>query len=108
MYRYNKVDLFLKLTNEMIDSFFPEKRIRLHENDKPFKTGRIKCLLAKRDNAYKQGRSERFKTLRRLISFEICKEKNSFYDEKVRQLVALTQKHGGKISINWQGKEIIV
>lgn len=35
MYRYNKVDLFLKLTNEMIDSFFPEKRIRLHENDKP-------------------------------------------------------------------------
>lgn len=80
----SKTDLFLELTNKMIDAFFPEKIVKLHENDKSFITGRIKCLLVKRDKAYKQGNWGCFKALRRLISSEIRKEKKLFYDDKVR------------------------
>ena len=38
----------------------------------------------KRDKAYKQGKTERFKSLRGLITFEIRNAKSTFYNEKVR------------------------
>ena len=38
----------------------------------------------KRDKAYKQGKTERFKSLRDLITFEIRNAKSKFYNEKVR------------------------
>ena len=79
-----KVQTFLECTNSMINQFFPEKTIRRHSNDKLFITNKIKALIAKRDKAYKSGKSELYKSIRNQVSIEIRKAKLSFYDEKVR------------------------
>lgn len=74
-----KTDTFLKLT-----SFFPEKVIKIHEEDKPFIIGRIKQLIYQRDKLYQRGKVEEAKTKRNQIVYEIRKEKKKFYDEKIR------------------------
>ena len=79
-----KGQTFLECTNSMINQFFPEKTIRRHSNDKLFITNKIKALIAKRDKAYKSGKSELYKSLRNQVSIEIKKAKSSFYDEKIR------------------------
>ena len=79
-----KVQTFLECTNSMINQFFPEKTIRRHSNDKLFITNKIKALIARRDKAFKSGKSEVYKSLRNQVSIEIRKAKLSFYDEKVR------------------------
>ena len=79
-----KVQTFLECTNSMINQFFSEKTIMRHSNDKLFITNKIKALIAKRDKAYRRGKSELYKSLRNQVSIEIKKAKLSFYDEKVR------------------------
>ena len=73
-----KVQTFLERTNSMINQFFPEKTIRRHSIDKLFITNKIKGLIAKRDKAYKSGKSELYKSLRNQVSIEIKKAKLSF------------------------------
>ena len=79
-----KVEEFLKVTQSMIDNFFPEKTIKLHHDDKFFITAKIKGLMRKRDKAYKQGMTAPFKSLRNQIAAEIRNEKAKFYNEKIR------------------------
>ena len=49
----DKVNAFLEFTQVSIDFFFPIKTFKLHEDDKPFITGRLKKLMAKRNKAHK-------------------------------------------------------
>ena len=79
-----KVEEFLKVTQGMIDNFFPGKTIKLHHDDKFFITAKIKGLMRKRDKAYKQGMTAPFKSLRNQIAAEIHNEKAKFYNEKIR------------------------
>ena len=57
----DKVNAFLEFTQVSIDPFFPIKTFKLHEDDKPFITGRLKKLMAKRNKAHKPGNFELFK-----------------------------------------------
>ena len=61
----DKVEEFIKTFNDMIDSYFPKKTVRLHCEDRLFMTGKIKGLLKKRDRAFKQGRTPTFKSLQK-------------------------------------------
>ena len=61
-----KDQTFLECTNSIINQFFPEKTIRKHSNDKLFITN--KMLIAKRDKAYKSGKSELYKSLQNQVS----------------------------------------
>ena len=54
------VRLFLEATNNMFDTFFPCKSIKVYEDDKPYITGRIKEMMHNRDKAYQRGQAERF------------------------------------------------
>ena len=65
-----KVQTFLECINLMINQFFPEKMIREHSNDKLFITNKIKALIAKRDRAYKSGKSKLYKSLRNQVEIE--------------------------------------
>ena len=62
------VNVFLELTCNMIDTFFPTKTVKVHDEDKPFLTGKIKKLIDKRNKAFKSGNLTLFKTLRNSLS----------------------------------------
>ena len=68
----------------MIDNFFPLKSVKVHGDDKPFITGRIKQMIYKRDNLYQRGRMTEFRSVRNQIVFEIRKEKQKFYNGKTK------------------------
>ena len=55
-------------------------------NDKPYITGRIKEMMHNRDKANQRGQAERFKYLRNKIVSEIRKEKNKFYDKRIKPI----------------------
>ena len=80
------VRLFLEATNSIFDTFFPCKSIKVYEDDKPYITGRIKEMMYNRDKAHQRGQVKRFKSLQYKIVSEIWKEKNKFYDKKVKPL----------------------
>ena len=75
----DKVNAFLEFTQVSIDFFFPIKTFKLHEDDKPFITGRLKKLMAKRNKARKSGNFELFKRLRNQIVAEVRSAKKNFY-----------------------------
>ena len=80
----DKVEEFIKTFNDMIDSYFPKKTVRLHCEDRFFMTGKIKGLLKKRDRAFKQGRTPTFKSLQKRIAFEIRKAKENDYIRNIQ------------------------
>ena len=51
----DKVEEFTKTVNDMIDSYFPEKTVRLHCEDRFFMTGKIKELLKNEIELLKKG-----------------------------------------------------
>jgi hypothetical protein len=71
------VRLFLEATNNMFDTFFPCKSIKVYEDDKPYITGRIKEMMHNRDKAYQRcGQAERFKYLRiKIVYLRFGREK---------------------------------
>ena len=76
---YEKVEDFTRATNDMINYYFPERTVRMHSDDKFFITTKIKRLLRKRDNEYKQGRMHKFRELRNRVASEIRKAKRHYY-----------------------------
>ena len=87
------VRVFLGATNSMFDTFFPCKPIKVYEDDKPYITGKIKEMMQNRDKAYQKGQVERSKYLHNKIVSEIRKEKNKFYEKRIRPL----NKHNPKL-----------
>ena len=87
------VRVFLGATNSMFDTFFPCKSIKVYEDDKPYITRKIKEMVHNRDKAYQKGQVERSKYLRNKIVSEIRKEKNKFYEKRIRPL----NKHNPKL-----------
>ena len=78
-----KVDQFTYILTNAIDSFFPLKTVKFC-NDKPFITGQIKYLISKHDRAYKNNNKDCYKYYRNKVTYEIRKEKEKFYDERVK------------------------
>ena len=79
----NKVKVFLELTCSMIDTFFPTKTVKVHDEDKAFLAGEIKKLIDKRNKAFKSGNVTLFKTFRNLIVSKIRLAKRKFYENKI-------------------------
>ena len=78
-----KVDVFLRITDGLINEFFPEKTVESYDKDKPFITQEIKSLIIKRDRALRRSVNGQFRCYRSLVVNEIRKAKLSFYDNKV-------------------------
>jgi DNA-binding XRE family transcriptional regulator len=73
----------LEITHNIIDFYFPTKIIKVHDEDKPFITGKNKSLISKRNKAYKSGKYILFKTILNQIVSEIRLSKRKFYEEKI-------------------------
>ena len=70
----------------MINCYFPERTVRMHSDDNFFITTKIKRLLRKRDNGYKQGRMQKFRELRNRVASEIRKAKRHYYVMNIGRL----------------------
>ena len=79
----DKVNSFFEFTQVSIDPFFSIKTFKLPEDDKPFITGRLKKLIAKRNKAHKSVNIELFKRIRNQIVAEVCSAKKKFYRNHV-------------------------
>ena len=73
----------MEITHNVTDFYFPTKIIKVHDEDKPFITGKIKSLISKRNKAYKSGKYILSKTIRNQIVSEIRVSKRKFYEEKI-------------------------
>ena len=71
------------MTCSMIDTFFPTKTVKVHDEDKPFLTGEIRKLIDKQNKAFKSGNVTLFKTFRNLIVSKIRLAKRKFYENKI-------------------------
>ncbi len=89
----NKVNAFLEVTRNIIDTFFPTKTVKVHDDDKPFLTGKIKKIIGKRNKAFRRGKSSLFKSLQNQIVSEIRSVKRKFYESKI----SLTYSHKPKV-----------
>ena len=56
---------------------------KIHSDDKPFLTGRIKKLIIKRDKAYRKGRLDQYRSLKRQVASEIRIAKSIFYEKQI-------------------------
>ena len=117
----DKVEVFTRVTNDMVNHYFPEKTARMHCDDKFFITAKIKGLLKKRDNAYKHKRMSEFKELRKRVSREIRKAKKTYYTKHFgglnrngdahtwwKKVWKLTGKKRTHINLSEQGADVIL
>ena len=63
---------------------FPTKIVKVHKDDKPFMTERIKQMISNRNKMYQRERMEEYRSLRNEIISEIRKEKQKYYSEKIK------------------------
>ena len=56
-----KVDVFLRITDGLINEFFPEKTVESYDENKPFITQKIKSLMVKRDRALRRSDNGQFR-----------------------------------------------
>jgi len=69
-----------------LDKYFPQKRTKVHTNDKPWITTAIKALIRKRQTAYRHGQSHLYKFLRNRITRLISTCKKNYYTDYIEQL----------------------
>ena len=77
---------FLEATNSMFDTFFACKSMKVCKDYIPYIIGRIKEMMYNRNKACQRGLVERFKYLWNKTVSEIRKEKNKFYDKRIKPL----------------------
>ena len=94
-----KYDLFQKTLADAIDDFFPKKRCKTSNKDKPWVTSNLKILISQRQAAFsKYGQfSDEFKHLRNKVQYNIKTCKSTYYHNRVKHL-----KDGGNVSKWWK------
>ena len=80
----NKLDIFMKVINTGLDSFFPCKPIKLHANDKPWVTPKFEEIIKYRQKAYHDGKIEKYNYLR--ANRNRKQLRSNYLDKKMDQL----------------------
>ena len=81
-----KADALYESLRGAIDRFFPMQTVKVHHNDKPWMSQKVKALLKKRQAAFKLGKDKVYNKIRNKVQREIKKAKVNFYANKVRIL----------------------
>ena len=98
-----QVELFEFYSNQIVDTIFPEKCVKLGQNDKPYYTEELKTLKRRRCREYvKNGKSFKYKSLvqdfQNLMQSEISKYKEKILDRfkngKIGSIYPLLRKLG--------------
>ena len=80
-----KCDSFYSELDPAIDNYFPLKSVRLHDDDKPWMTTKIKCLIRQRQRLFNFG-SPDWTQIRNQIQREIEQAKIEFHHNRVHRL----------------------
>ena len=82
----SKCDAFYETLNQAIDTHFPSKTVKLHNDDKPWMSSYIKSLICERQRVFqKEHRSKRWKRLRNKVKRAIHKAKREYYRTRVQR-----------------------
>jgi hypothetical protein len=81
-----KVNILYDMLERAIDSCFPLVKSKLHTNDKPWLTDRIKTLISKRQTAFASNNHVLWRKLRNQVKREIQNAKLSFHANRIRNL----------------------
>ena len=95
---------FTKDLNEAIDRIFPQKKISLHWNDKPWITPTIKQLIADRQKAFHTQNIPVWQSLKYNVQQEIKYRKKTYYKSEVKHLKKSNVRRWWKIVNNMAGK----
>ena len=79
-----KVDVFLRITNALINESHAEKTVESNDKDKPFITQKIKSLMIKGGRAFGNNDNGHFRYYQSLIANEIRKAKSFMIIRLVR------------------------
>jgi len=82
----SKTEAFYNTLGEAIDKYFPQKRTKVHNNDKPWITTAVKALLKKRQEAYTLGQCHLYKFLRNKVARVISTCKENYYADHIKHL----------------------
>ena len=83
-----KCDMLIETVRSQLDTHLPTKRIRLHENDRPWVTAEVKTLIRRRQVAFAQKHLVLWRHLRNKTSRAIASAKHYYYNTRVRNLKA--------------------
>ena len=78
--------MFYNMLDEAINECFPVKKSKLHVNDKPWLTDRIKNLILERREAYNSNNQTLWRKLRNQVQQEIKRAKVSYHANRIRNL----------------------
>ena len=82
-----KAEIFEKMIMEKVNLFFPEKTIKLNENDQPWASPELKILDRQRKREYtKNKKSEKWKMLDAKFKSKSSIEKETYYENIVQDL----------------------
>ena len=81
-----KADVFYSMLDIAIDSCFPVKKTKMHNNDKPWLTPHIKKLIHERQVAFANKDQQQWRKLRNLVKREIEKAKLHYHATRIRNL----------------------
>jgi hypothetical protein len=82
-----KAEIFEKMIMEKVDFFFPEKTIKVNENDQPWASPELKIIDRQRKREYnKNKKSEKWKMLDAKFTEKSSLEKESYYENIVHDL----------------------
>ena len=82
----NKADAFYEILDLGMNTCFPEKKKRVHTNEKSWITPHIKNLIAKRQQAFISGNDQEWRKLRNEVKREIEKAKVNYHANRIRDL----------------------
>ena len=90
----DKVDMFYNMLDEAINECFPVKKSKLHVNNKPWLTDRIKNLILERQKAYNSNNQTLWRKLRNQVQQEIKRAKMSYHANRLGIYRKLNLKNG--------------
>ena len=81
----DKVEAFNNILSEALNTCVPEKRVRMHPNDKEWMTPHIKSQIRARQKAFCKGYTESYQQLKGKVANLIKNAKRRFYETKATE-----------------------
>ena len=90
----DKVQCFNEIIGNMLDTYTPAKRVRMHPNDKEWMTPYIKTQIRARQKAFTKGDKYEYRKLCAKVANLITNAKQRYYENKASSIASLIQGSG--------------
>ena len=79
----DKASKFEQILFDQYEMHFPEKSVKCRQEDKPWITAKLKRMIKARDEAFRGGNDDKYKSLRNEIQREISNAKQKHYENNI-------------------------